>query len=170
MKKIELNVTHFLHPGNIFARQGRHLVSTILGSCVSVCFWDPLLRVGGLNHYLLPFWNGEGLPSPRFGNIAIEKLVEKLVQCGSHPGNLTAKLFGGAAVLETRSGILNVGTRNIDVASEMLYKLHIPVVASDVGGTEGRKVIFNAETGAVYVRKIIPHPRPSTYSSENILK
>ncbi len=58
--------THYLHPGNLFAHRTPHIVTTILGSCVAVCLWDPINNIGGINHYMLPLWNGEGLPVPKY--------------------------------------------------------------------------------------------------------
>ncbi len=144
----------FLYPGYIFAQKEKCSVVTVLGSCVSVCLWDPVLRIGGMNHYMLALWNGEGLPSPKYGNIAIEKLIEKMLRLGSRKADLTAKVFGGGEVLESSNGILNISRRNIDLAKNILQKEQIPVVASDVGGHQGRKLVFNTETGSVLVRKV----------------
>ena len=70
--------THFLYPSTLFASREPFIVNTILGSCVAVCIYDTVLKFGGINHYMLPFWNGQGLASPKFGNIAIHKLLEKI--------------------------------------------------------------------------------------------
>ncbi|MCI4626654.1 MAG: chemotaxis protein CheD [Candidatus Magnetoovum sp. WYHC-5] len=149
-------IEHFLYPGNIFAEGEDSVITTILGSCVSVCLWDPVLKVGGMNHYLLPLWNGDGLPSPKYGNIAIPKLIDKLLYYGCNVKSLRAKTFGGAAVIErtTTSGLLNVGERNIFICRDMLEEAGIPIVASDLGGTNGRKIIFQTDTGGVLMKKI----------------
>ena len=65
-------------------------VTTILGSCVAVCFWDRYLGIGGINHYMLPTWNGMELASPKYGNIAIERLLERMEQLGAQKKNLVA--------------------------------------------------------------------------------
>jgi hypothetical protein len=65
----------YLHPGQVFAAAYPTTVTTILGSCVSLCLWDPTLRIGGINHFLLPFWIGDDAASPRFGTVAIESLI-----------------------------------------------------------------------------------------------
>ncbi|MFQ3574679.1 MAG: chemotaxis protein CheD [Thermodesulfovibrionales bacterium] len=147
---------HYLYPGEIFAKNGSYIVTTILGSCVSVCLYDPVLRIGGINHYMLALWNGEGLPSPRYGNIAIEKLVERLIDLGASPNRLKAKVFGGAAVLQGSSGLMGVGERNIIVAEDMLSDLNIPIVSKDVGGTLGRKIIFYTDTSEILLKRIKP--------------
>ncbi len=154
--------THYLYPGGLFAHPQPHQVTTVLGSCVSVCLWDPVRRIGGINHYLLPFWNGEGLPTPRYGNIAIDALLEKMLALGAARGSLQAKLFGGAAMWENPNGLLAVGERNIELARSLLGQLHIPIVAADLGGDTGRKIIFDTASGAVLLRRNRPQPsRPA---------
>jgi len=138
----------------IFAEPGDFGVTTVLGSCVSVCLWDPVARVGGINHYLLPLWNGDGLRTPKYGNIAIPMLVEKLLEAGCSRASLKAKVFGGGSVLENSSGLLNVGERNIHFAESALDEARIPVIGKDVGGTSGRKLLFITGTGDVFVRKL----------------
>ena len=138
----------------IFAEPGDFGVTTVLGSCVSVCLWDPAARVGGINHYLLPRWNGDGLRTPKYGNIAIPMLVEKLLEAGCSRASLKAKVFGGGSVLENSSGLLNVGERNIHFAESALDEARIPVIGKDVGGTSGRKLLFVTGTGDVFVRKL----------------
>ncbi len=152
----ELATAYYLHPGNLIASNEGRTVTTVLGSCISVCLWDPVLRSGGINHYMLALWNGEGLPSPKYGNIAITKLIEKMLVMGSSRQNLKAKVFGGAAVIKSSSGMLNVGARNIILAEDMLRDEKIPIISKDVGGSLGRKLLFNTETGSVLVRKINP--------------
>ncbi|MBI4714613.1 MAG: chemotaxis protein CheD [Nitrospirae bacterium] len=117
-----------------------------------VCLWDPDLRIGGMNHYLLPFWNGEGLPTPRFGSVAIPKLMERVENLGADRSRLVAKVFGGASFFNNPMGLLGVGERNIQVAVHHLEDLGIPVAARHVGGERGRKIIFNTETGRVLMR------------------
>lgn len=147
------SLTHYLYPGALFADQRPHLVTTVLGSCVSVCLWDPVRRLGGINHYLLPLWNGEGLATPRYGNIAIDSLVERMLALGCTRGSLQAKIFGGAALWENPHGLIPIGERNIELARRQLQQLHIPIVGADVGGDAGRKIIFNSEAGSVLLRR-----------------
>lgn len=138
----------------LFAEPGEYSVTTVLGSCVSVCLWDPSTRTGGMNHYLLPFWNGDGLRTPKYGNIAIPALIEKLLQAGCLKANIRAKVFGGGKVLESTTGLLNVGERNIHYAEAALEEARIPIIGKDVGGTTGRKLLFMTATGDVFVRKL----------------
>lgn len=146
-------ISHYLYPGMMFAKNGQYIITTILGSCVSICLWDPILRIGGMNHFLLPLWNGEGLPTPRYGNVAIAMLIANMVSLGSRRETLKAKIFGGASVLESVGGLLEVGSRNITLAEETLQTENIGVLGYDVGGTVGRKIIFFTESGDVFVKK-----------------
>jgi chemotaxis protein CheD len=140
---------HFLLPSTLFAEEEAHVIDTILGSCVSVCLFDTKLRIGGMNHYMLPLWNGEGLASPKYGNIANEKLFEKLIRMGSRPPQLIAKIFGGANQM---SAAMNIGERNIEIAREQMKSLGINIINYNLGGTIGRKVRFNSGTGEVLMR------------------
>lgn len=151
--------THYLYPGTLFAHREPHLVTTVLGSCVAVCLWDPVARVGGINHYLLPLWNGEGLSTPKYGNIAISKLVERVVACGGSQFRMIAKVFGGASMWHSSPGLYQVGERNIDLAQTQLSELKITVVGADLGGNAGRKVIFNTGTGEALMRRQQPGQR-----------
>lgn len=124
-------------------------VTTILGSCVAVCLWDRYLGVGGINHYMLPTWNGMELASPKYGNIAIERLVERMLQLGSKKNNLVAKIFGGGEVIAVSTSTIHIGERNIMVAEDMLAERNIPIIGRSTGGKNGRKIIFNTHTGEV---------------------
>ncbi|MEO5339155.1 MAG: chemotaxis protein CheD [Magnetococcus sp. MYC-9] len=143
----------FLLPGALFAKDGDYIITTVLGSCIAVCLWDPRLRRGGMNHYKLPLWNGDGLPSPKFGNIAIIKLIEHMQEMGCNKRELKAKVFGGGAVLQSSSGFLNVGQRNIEIAHELLAQEQIPIIAADVGGEVSRKVIFTTQDGSILMKR-----------------
>jgi len=146
---MDLNQQHFLYPSTLFVSNTPSVVTTILGSCVAVCLYDPVLKIGGINHYMLPLWNGEGLASPKYGNIAIEKLVEKMYQQGSKKANLVAKVFGGGEVIETTIKQFNIGERNIKIALEMLEMYKIPIIAQSVGGKLGRKIQYSTSSGEV---------------------
>ncbi len=146
----EARNSRFLYPGMLCVHGGQHAVTTVLGSCVAVCLWDGLAGAGGINHYLLPLWNGEGLPTPRYGNVAISMLVERLLQMGCLKANLKAKIFGGANMI---GGFLNVGERNIVLAESALSENGIKIVSRDTGGTTGRKIMFLTASGDVYVKK-----------------
>ena len=143
----------YLFPAEIFVSSEPTMVSTVLGSCVAVCLWDSRSVIGGMNHYLLPLWNGDGLATPKYGNIAIRQLVEKVVAKGGERKNMQAKIFGGAAMWSNTEGLFAIGLRNIELAQQQLKELQIPVVASDVGGMLSRKIFFNTGDGSVLLRR-----------------
>jgi len=140
---------HYLHPAAMYISTAPCMISTVLGSCVSVCLWDSVLEIGGMNHYMLPLWNGQGLASPKYGNIATDKLIEGMINNGSKKKNITAKVFGGASVLQIKNDIFNIGERNIDLAYNHLKINDIKIIAESVGGYAGRKLIFFPHTGEV---------------------
>lgn len=153
--KIRATGFHYLLQANVFVSREEFEIKTILGSCVAVCLYDPILKSGGMNHFLVPVWNGSGLESPMYGNIAIEMLIRKMEKNGSNRKNLVAKIFGGASQFDTRSSLLNVGEKNSTIARSMLEKEHIRIVGSSVGGNQGRKIIFNTFTGTVMMKYIV---------------
>jgi chemotaxis protein CheD len=153
--------THYLYASALFVSTKPYLVNTILGSCVAVCIWDQTLQFGGINHFMLPWWNGQGLSSPKFGNIAIYKLVEKMETLGCSKENLQAKIFGGGEILEFGNDHFHIGERNIETAYELLKEFGIPITGQSVGGKLGRKIQFSTDTGNVKM-KFINKPGPNT--------
>jgi chemotaxis protein CheD len=148
--------TAYLHPGEIFTSATPTEVTTILGSCVAVCVWDAQLRVGGMNHFLLPSPPGAEQPSARYGDTAIPMLLREVEQLGGVRRNLRAKLFGGAAVgVEFRlSGRVQLGERNAELARRLLAESGISVVSEDLGGTSGRKLRFRTDDGTALIKKL----------------
>lgn len=144
----------FIHVGQIHIDVAPAAISTVLGSCVSVCLYDKILGIGGMNHYLLPFWNGNGLQSPKFGNIAIPKLIQTMQERGSHLQNMEAKIFGGASMSTSLLDNMMIGQKNILVAKEILKEYNIAIVAEDIGKQNGRKIQFNLEHGKVLLKYI----------------
>jgi chemotaxis protein CheD len=149
----------YLTEGMVFASLERYYVTTVLGSCIAVCLWDTFIGAGGMNHYMLPLWNGEGLPTPRYGNIAITKLIQKMMLLGCKKRTLRAKVFGGATALYVggtgKGGKENfsAGVRNIIIAEDMLEAEGIPIISCDVGGAFGRKLKFDTGTGTVLLKR-----------------
>lgn len=148
---------YFLIPAGIFVSKQPYLVSTVLGSCIAVCLWDPVLKIGGINHFMLPLWNGKGLASPKFGNIAIEKLVKRMLARGCEKLNLIAKIFGGGEIIKTNITLFHIGEKNIRLAQNMLKDYGIPIISYSVGGDYGRRIVFNTETGEVIQKYVGKH-------------
>jgi chemotaxis protein CheD len=151
----EERVQVYLHAGQIFASSTPCEVSTVLGSCVAVLLVDPVNRFGGASHYLLPLEGRGQSATPRFGHAAISLLLGRMLQLGSRRHDLVAKVFGGASSLAaaTPHGP-TLGDRNVEVARRRLEMENIRVVAEDVGGFGGRKLVFLTDEGHVWVRKL----------------
>lgn len=144
----------FIHSGQLFVAVKDTNILTVLGSCVAVCLHDPVNQISGMNHYLLPLWNNEGLASPKYGNISIEKLIDAMESVGCERRNIIAKVFGGASPnnFSASSNALLVGEKNVNLAMDILAKNRIKVVAKDVGGLRGRKIAMNSITGKVILK------------------
>jgi chemotaxis protein CheD len=141
-------------PGELYASKRNILIVTVLGSCVSACVMDPVARIGGMNHFMLPDRAGNNtlLSEPaRYGAHAMEMLINNLLSMGARRERLEAKVFGAGRVLANMS---DVGARNAQFALEYLERERIPVRARDVGGEHARKVYLFVETGKVLVKEI----------------
>ena len=144
----------YLYPGEVIVSPEPLVITTILGSCVSVCMGDSVTRAGGANHFLLPrVFAGDG-ESARFGGVAMRLLQEGLLALGCERRNLFAKLFGGASQFEDPGERVPIGQQNVNLAVRILEEQGIPVVAQETGGTRGRKVIFHTDSGDVWVRQL----------------
>ncbi len=134
-------------------------IATVLGSCVAVCLMDLERNIGGMNHFMLPgdFRNDEvfASKSSRYGMFAMEKLINEMMKMGARRNKLQAKIFGGAHVLNFRKSDGNIPEANLNFVRTFLQYEEIEVLASDIGGNIGRKVIFlPAENGRVLVKKL----------------
>jgi len=143
-----------LQPGQLFVAPRPTVITTILGSCVAVCLWDPFKGIGGMNHFMLPLNAGGSVTSPRFGNVAMEQLVTKLRDAGARLPNLRARVFGGACMFKAMQSPDHLGAKNSALAIEDLAKRGIEIVQVEVGGTRGRKLAFHSDTGAVWTNLI----------------
>src|SRR5260370_26650139 len=93
--------SHFLHAGQVFVSTETKSIVLILGSCVGVGIWEEVSAIGGATHFLLPSWDGTGVASPRYGNVAISILLQKLLEAGASRGQLRAKEFGGGSFVNS---------------------------------------------------------------------
>lgn len=139
----------FLYPGQLASAGKETVISTLLGSCVAVALFDPVKKVGGLNHYLLPEVPPNEKASGRYGDFAIRKLVHDLEKLGASVSRLQAKVYGGGNVLNENSFGESIGSSNIILAYQLLGELGIAIVEENVGGTVGRKIAMNTTTFAV---------------------
>jgi chemotaxis receptor (MCP) glutamine deamidase CheD len=105
---------------------------------------------GGLNHYLLPRDAGGSHSALRFGSAAIPELVRRVLDLGGRRKQLLAKIFGGAGTIEGSAGRLSA--ENVEIARNLLAEAQIPIVAEDVGGRQGRKLICRVRDGSAWVK------------------
>jgi len=143
---------HTVYPGQYIITSVPSLIYTVLGSCVSVCLWDKVTKIGGLNHYLLPGTTTDDKGNTNRGLTATTMLVHSMLNRNVKLENLEAKIFGGCNSLYKNNDIFKVGERNIIMALEVLKSFDIPVTARHVGGEYGRKIVFNTGTGRVQMR------------------
>jgi chemotaxis protein CheD len=146
--------TVYIDPGGLFATKYPTELMTILGSSVSVCLWDEHLRLGGMNHFLLPTAPAGQPASGRHGAAAIPMLLKELERLGSQRPHLRAKVFGGADMAggsspDTRALL---GQQNADMARRLLAEAGIPIIAEELGGPSGRKLRFRTDDGTVLLK------------------
>ncbi|HXE40654.1 MAG TPA: chemotaxis protein CheD [Azonexus sp.] len=146
-----------IHPG-AWAIEPERPLSTLLGSCVAVCLFDPQSRVGGLNHFMLPTirrGSNDDVDSLLSGSYAMEALLNALLQRGAKKVRLQAKAFGGGTIINTSGPLMSIGLRNAEFTKEWLGREGIPLLASDFLGPWSRKVLFLPATGDVFCRRMV---------------
>ena len=149
LEKLALNI----NPGGWAVRTDRP-IATLLGSCVAVCFYEPKLRLGGMNHFLLPSRASQRLTDEDIvlnGDYAMEVLLNAMYAKGAQRSRIVAKAFGGGNIVSTIS--MAIGERNAQFAREWLEREGIPLLASDFGGAWSRKVVLDPTTGDAYCRR-----------------
>jgi chemotaxis protein CheD len=142
---------HFLYPGQLFVSREPMVITTILGSCAALCLWDWRKRVGGMNHYLLPEGSEDGPNRLRYGTVANPALLKELLALGCDIKHIQAKLFGGSSAFAANP-LQSLGTRNVQLAEEFLRTSGIRLMAKDVSGKHGRRLIFHTEDGSTTTR------------------
>jgi chemotaxis protein CheD len=140
-------------PGEYYITQRDMVIVTVLGSCVSACMRDPVAKVGGMNHFMLPDRDMEGplSASARYGAYAMEVLINQLFALGARRERLEAKVFGAARVLP---GMSDIGERNAAFAIDYLKRESIRVVAEDLGNDEPCKIYFFPQSGRVMLKRL----------------
>ena len=141
-------------PGEFCVVRDGLILSTVLGSCIAACIYEPEARVGGLNHFLLPLGKvGEpAAAAMRYGAFAMERLINEILKNGGVRRNLKAKIFGGGRLLGRQA---DVGGENIAFARSYLHDEGLTIVAEDVGGDFARKLEFYPADGRARVKKLV---------------
>jgi len=146
---------HIIFPGQFIITSVPTLISTVLGSCVSVCLWDSDTNIAGMNHYLLPGTSEDDAGNSNRGLTSIRMLIRSMINRRSDLANMEAKIFGGCNSLYRQNDLFKVGERNVSIALNVLREYNIRVSAQHVGGPYGRKIVFNTSTGKVKMRLLI---------------
>lgn len=120
------------------------ILTTILGSCIAACIRDPVVGIGGMNHFLLPDGTSGDREARCYGVNAMELLINDILKHGGDRRRLEAKLFGGANVV---SALTDVGSRNYAFARQFLTDEGIPIVGGDVGGDSARRIQYMPASG-----------------------
>lgn len=159
LKADEMKKNISIHIGGFHASREPAVIGTLLGPCVAVCLYDPVARIGGMNHILLP---GKA-DLKTFDNVAryainaMELLINRIMTLGGQRANLVSKVFGGANVLPavfTDNG--GIGARNCEFVIEFLQMEAISIISQDVGGHDTRKVFFHTDSGEVFLKRTHP--------------
>jgi chemotaxis protein CheD len=146
-------------PGDHYVTdKSSEIVVTLLGSCVAACVRDTITGVGGLNHFLLPSSDSHDLAqgsdeAMRFGDYAMEQLLNSIYRRGGNRGRIEVKMFGGARVLGG-SSMLRIGEQNIAFVEKFCRNEGFPIVARSVGGTAPRRLRFHPATGKAWVQEL----------------
>ncbi len=158
-------------PGEYYVTRNNEMITTVLGSCVAVCVYDPVKKIGGMNHFMLPSNSvSSSLDScslndnTRYGNYAMEKLINDLLHSGAQRNRLVFKVFGGANVM---SGKFDIGKRNIEFTHSFLQNDGYRIDSEDVGMAFPRQVNFYPLTGVVKVKRL-PENTLASISKEEI--
>ncbi len=147
-----------LLPGQYFVTMRDEAIYTTLGSCISACIRDRMSGIGGMNHFMLPLSKeeislkaGDISASARYGNYAMEHLINVILKNGGKRQNLEAKIFGGGRII---TNMTDVGRRNIDFARDYLKTEGIEIASQDVGDIFPRMVVYFPKTGKVKVKRL----------------
>lgn len=147
-----------LNPGEYYVTKNNESIYTTLGSCISACIRDRVSGIGGMNHFMLPAsvgdggWKAAGLSSStRYGNFAMEHLINEIMKNGGSRPNLEVKIFGGGRII---ANMTDVGKRNIEFARDYVATEGLSVTSEDVGDVYPRMVVYFPATGKVRVKRL----------------
>jgi len=158
-KTNNMNVAKIL-PGEYYVTVNHELITTVLGSCISACIRDSLFGIGGMNHFMLPAnktgdpnaWGNNGISSAtRYGNFAMEALINGILTNGGKRKNLEVKIFGGGRII---SQMTDVGANNINFVRDYIDAEALKLVSENVGDIYPRKVLYDPKSGKVRMRKL----------------
>lgn len=143
----------YLTPGALYVGSAPCVISTLVGSCVAVTMWSARLKVGGMNHYLLPR-QARGEKSPRYGETALAMLLARMELLGCHAPEMETRIYGGAAMLAAVSSGMPLGEQNVVAARQFARARSLQVIDEQAGGTSARRLVLDVETGNVHVKTV----------------
>ncbi len=157
--KVHQIETAKLLPGEYYVTANAEAVVTVLGSCVSACIRDPIFGIGGMNHFMLPIhegsrahWQSSLVDNiTRYGNYAMEHLINDIISHGGKRKNLEVKVFGGGHII---SGMSDIGDCNARFVIDYLQEEKIPIISQHLNGDQARKIYYFPKTGRVLMKKL----------------
>jgi len=157
-----------IKPGEFYLSNEDMIISTVLGSCISVCIYDPVRCFGGMNHFMLPDTHtDEALDRPlRYGFFAMEQLVNELMKNECRRESMEVKVTGGARM----NGNSLIGSQNIDFIKNYVEQEGLNLVAMDVGGDQARRVVFFPSQGRMLVNKLSHREDLHLIDEENVYR
>lgn len=142
-------------PGEYYVTNADEVITTLLGSCVTACIWDPAAQIGGMNHFMNPDAGPSGgsanAGEARYGLFAMEFLINSILNNGGERHRLQAKLTGGGRVVQ---GDTSVGVGNVRFARKYLLDENIPVISEHVEGNNARRVAFHPLSGRCRIQEL----------------
>lgn len=147
----------FLHPGEfLFGEPGTH-IHTVLGSCIAITLWHPMLNIGGMCHFVLPIrpqHDGNAELDGRYGDEAMKFFDQAISLHGTEYSEYTAKIFGGANMFGKNANTSEalIGEKNAAAAMQLLMERHAEIAVVHVGEEGHRRIAFDVETGDVWVK------------------
>ena len=163
-------------PGEFYVSREDKGITTVLGSCVSACIWDEQRAIGGMNHFMLPLtakeshsvtWGNANSDATRYGNYAMEHLINEILKHGGERHHLKAKVFGGGKIIANMS---DVGEKNSAFVLDYLNIENIPILAQDLSKDYPRKVFFDPTTGKALMKRITPLHNETIFTREEQYK
>lgn len=139
--------------GELAVAGSESVLSTLLGSCIGLALYDRKNRLGGLAHIVLPHSHGKTDAPGKYVDTAIPELLQQIQATGGNPQRLNARIAGGADMFNTGSET-TIGVQNIQAVEDALRELRIPVAGRHCGGDQGRRMTFQIESGAVYIKQV----------------
>lgn len=159
-----------IQSGEFYVSKQGELINTVLGSCISVCIRDVKNSIGGMNHFMLPMDSNQAeskkllSASARYGNWAMEFLINEILKAGGRKEYFEIKVFGGGQVLADME-FMDIGQRNINFVLSYLRDEKLTIKSQDVGGVYPRKLQYFTDTGVVRLKKIVNHANESSLQS-----